>query len=53
MNCPLCGKINNDNWPINVYGQIKYGGCQECWEKQADQVWWDTVRTIDNIERIE
>lgn len=47
--CPLCGKENDDDWPIEVNGEIKDGGCQDCWEAQCDAEWWKMVITIDRI----
>jgi len=32
IKCPACGKMNTDNWPLFVYGEIREGGCQVCWE---------------------
>jgi len=43
MNCPLCNIENDDNWPVSVNGDIKEGGCQECWEQQCDDAWWDQL----------
>lgn len=45
--CPQCGKQNTDNWPIEVEGEIKYGGCQDCWEVQSDKAWWDAVCSLE------
>ena len=41
--CPLCGGLNDDNWPLDVEGETKEGGCQNCWEAQADKTWWDQI----------
>ena len=31
--CPVCGKPNNDDWPLCIDGTIEEGGCQICWEQ--------------------
>ena len=49
--CPLCRKENDDNYPVEVNGHIKEGGCQECWEKQCDEEWWKMVKTICQIKK--
>jgi hypothetical protein len=51
MKCPICGTENDYNWPLQVDGQIKTGGCQECWEKQCDEEWWKMVKTIYQIKK--
>lgn len=43
MICPGCGQASNDDWPIEVDGQIKGGGCQDRWERQTDAAWWEAV----------
>ncbi len=42
----ICGKENTDNWPITVKGEVKDGGCQECWEVEYDAKWWEYI-TLD------
>lgn len=49
MICPICKKENDDNWPVEVDNHIKDGGCQDCWEKECNESWWDTVITINQI----
>jgi hypothetical protein len=49
MKCPICGTENDYNWPLQVDGQIKDGGCQDCWEKQSDKEWWKMVVEIDKV----
>jgi len=44
--CPQCGKLNEDNWPLEINGKIIEGGCQDCWEKQCDESWWEFGRLI-------
>lgn len=39
MKCPKCGKENEDNWPI-LQGD---GGCQECWENECGEAWWNFI----------
>lgn len=46
MTCPKCGKENDDNWPVAVFGEIKWGGCQVCWETECDVVWWEAVNSL-------
>jgi len=41
--CPICGIENNDDWPIEVDDKIQDGGCQDCWEAECDESWWDAV----------
>ena len=41
--CPKCGKINNDDWPLEVNGEIKDGGCQLCWESECSDEWWEIM----------
>jgi len=48
--CPLCGTPNNDDWPIEVAGEIVQGGCQECWDKQSDAAWWKMVVAVDTLQ---
>ncbi len=43
MKCPICETENTDNWPVTVDGDIQDGGCQECWEKECDESWWEAV----------
>ena len=45
--CPKCQKQYDDNWPIEIEGEIKLGGCQECWEKQCSESWHDFAVNID------
>jgi len=40
MTCLKCGKENTDDWPLEINGKIKPGGCQECWEIECDNKWW-------------
>lgn len=39
MICPECKKEKDDQWPD--------GTCQECWEKQVDEEWWNMVVCIE------
>ena len=47
--CPACGKLNTDDWPIEVDGEIKDGGCQDCWEAQCDESWWEAVKAYGRV----
>ncbi len=49
MICPICDKENKDNWPVYVDGVVMFGGCQDCWEKQCDESWWDAVMALSQI----
>lgn len=45
-NCPYCGRPvepGGVSWPIldERTGSIINDGCQECWEKQCSDGWWD------------
>ena len=44
--CPLCGVLNEDDWPLDIDGEIKDGGCQDCWEAQTSAGWWDMVGSL-------
>lgn len=39
-NCPSCGKLNDDDWPVEIDGIIEDGGCQTCWKNEVDDCWW-------------
>ena len=41
--CPRCGRVNDDDWPITVEGEVVLGGCQECWEQVCSETWWQAV----------
>jgi len=47
MKCPKCGKTNDDDWPLDIDGEIQDGGCQDCWEAEADKMWWKAVIALD------
>jgi len=49
LNCPCCGKTNDDNWPLQIAGLIMEGGCQECWEIQCARSWWKAMVRIDEV----
>lgn len=44
--CPKCGADNNDNWPITVGEHVEWGGCQECWETECSDSWWEMIDAI-------
>lgn len=49
--CPRCGKLNYDNWLLEMPdGTIQSGGCQECWEKEAAEKWWELYTLQARIE---
>lgn len=47
QNCPQCGKLNDDDWPLEINGKIEEGGCQECWESQVDKEWWAMLEYVN------
>lgn len=49
MKCPSCNKENDDNWPLNISGKIKDGGCQDCWESECSVSWWDMVEKVNEL----
>ena len=50
MRCPLCGEPSDADWPLRMPdGSIRDGGCQMCWEKQADEAWWEMVAGLESI----
>lgn len=47
VNCPVCGKLNTDNWPVTVVGdEVEGGGCLGCWEAECDAKWWQAVESL-------
>ena len=45
MRCPICGRPNQDDWPVtDSRGVVVHGGCQNCWEDQVDAAWWDMTQ---------
>lgn len=46
VTCPVCGKKNDDNWPVLLNDVIVDGGCQDCWETQCDEDWWKEIGKI-------
>ena len=49
MKCPKCGIGNDDNWPLEINGEIIEGGCQDCWEADCANSWWEMVEYIGAI----
>ena len=47
VKCPLCGEMNDDNYPVDVDGQPAKGGCHRCWERLVDTAWYKLVKKID------
>ena len=43
--CPLCGKLNDDDWPDNL--------CQDHWEAECDKSWWETVEAFGRVVEFE
>ena len=52
MICPKCGRENDDDWPLDIDGEIKEGGCQDCWEAACDKSWWEMVEAFQIKWRI-
>ena len=50
MKCPKCEEFNDDNWPLDIDGEIKEGGCQMCWEEECGEKWWVMVCAIEPVE---
>jgi len=44
--CPKCGAKHKDNWPVTVNGNVEIGGCQECWEAECSEAFWDDTYVI-------
>lgn len=45
--CTKCGYYTEnklDTWPIKIKGEIKPGGCQDCWEIECNNKWWLAMR---------
>jgi len=47
--CPKCEKENEDDWPLMIDGEPKDGGCQECWEAECDEAWWEYGEYLESI----
>jgi hypothetical protein len=48
--CPKCGVENDDNWPLEIDGEIKDGGCQDCWEADCDEAWWLAHEQVGKVK---
>jgi len=49
MTCPLCNRPSDADWPLRMPdGSIRDGGCQECWEKQTSEEWWEMVASLSH-----
>lgn len=49
MRCPICGRPNQDDWPVtDSRGVVVHGGCQRCWEDEVDAKWLEVV-TADKV----
>lgn len=45
--CPCCGAETDADWPVMCSdGEIRDGGCQDCWETQCDESWWEMARGL-------
>jgi hypothetical protein len=47
--CPICKTENTDNWPVAVGDNIEEDGCQDCWEKECNQSWWEEVKKLCTV----
>jgi len=52
MICPLCQNENSDNWPLEIDGKVVEGGCQDCWESQCDDAWWQMMEHVQRQREI-
>jgi hypothetical protein len=50
--CPICGEMNDDDWPLDIDGNIVDGGCQTCWEAESDLEYWNMVNALNNVLRL-
>ena len=50
-NCPSCGRLNTDNWPLDIDGEIVDGGCQGCWEAECSRKWWQHINAINQARQ--
>jgi len=48
--CPKCGKLNDDDWPLEIDDEIVDGGCQDCWEADCDKSWWEMHELLNATE---
>ena len=37
VECPICGRLNSDNYPLIIDGYKVMGGCVKCWEFQCKE----------------
>jgi hypothetical protein len=37
VQCPICGRLNSDNYPLIIDGDKVMGGCIKCWEFQCKE----------------
>ena len=47
--CPRGGRAieaGEVTWPVHAGGMIVDGGCQDCWDAEADASWWAEVRRV-------
>lgn len=49
--CPVCGVVGTDDWPLDIDGTIKDGGCTECWEIGPNHTKKWKVKQLDLYER--
>jgi hypothetical protein len=51
--CPRCRRDiapNETTWPVCVDARLVEGGCQECWEEECAQAWWDAGALIESLD---
>jgi len=48
--CPSCGAENNDNFALRLAGQIKTGGCLECFENLTTDLWWQQLPDVHAVD---
>lgn len=51
VTCPIYGKKNDDNWLVLLDNVIIEGGCQDCFEVQSDNSWWEEMERVGRLFR--
>lgn len=41
--CASCGAENDFNYALRIAGEIKTGGCLECFETMTTDLWWQQL----------
>lgn len=48
--CPSCGAENEYGYALRIAGQIKTGGCLECFETMTTDLWWQSLDDVTAID---